>query len=168
MKFLLFLGLTFSLAACWPSKISFVDGAIPEDWKTFSVKTLISESPNTPLSYPPTLSEEVKDGILNRTRLQLVTYKESPDVEIEGVITQYTLAPISLQGDDNGAQNRLAVTVKFDIFIHATEEDEMHVTSTRFVDYDVNADFNSIEQTLLENINEQIIQDLMNKLLSNW
>lgn len=168
MKSLIIISCLFILSSCWPSKVSFVDGAIPEEWKTFSVKTLTSNAANTPLSYPALLSEELKDGVLNRTRLQIKDYRDNPDVEIEGVIAQYTLAPISLQGDDNAAQNRLAVTVKFDIFIHAPEEDEMHLTSTRFVDYDVNSDFNSIEETLLEEINDQIVQDVMNKLLSNW
>ena len=44
----------------------------------------------------------------------------------------------------------------------------MKLTSTRFVDYDSNTDLTSIESQLLEEIDQQIVQDIINKLLSNW
>jgi hypothetical protein len=42
------------------------------------------------------------------------------------------------------------------------------LTSTRFVDYASSDDLATVEATLLEEINTQIVQDLINKLLSNW
>jgi hypothetical protein len=44
----------------------------------------------------------------------------------------------------------------------------MNLTSTRFVDFDSNTDLATVERTLLEEINTQIVQDVINKLLSNW
>lgn len=168
MKIIALFIVACTLSSCWPSSISFVDGSLPDEWKSFSVKTLNNNAPNAPLSYPAELTEDVKDGISNRTRLLLKDSKEETDVEIEGTITRYTLAPIALQNGDNAAQNRLSITVKFNIFTHLPEEDEMQLTSTRFIDYDVTTDFSTIEANLLEEINEQIVQDVINKLLSNW
>jgi hypothetical protein len=62
----------------------------------------------------------------------------------------------------------LTVTVSFTIFISAPKEEEMKLTSTRFADYDSNLDFSTVEAQLLEEINQQIMQDLINKLFSNW
>jgi hypothetical protein len=156
------------LVACWPSSISFVDGTMPEEWKTFAVITFENNAPNTPLSYATELSEKVKDGIQNNTRLLLNSNSDSAEVIIEGVITNYIISPIALQDGDNASQNRLSISVKFDIFISKPEEDQMTLTSTRFVDYDSNTDLGTVEGTLLDEVNDQIVQDLINKLLSNW
>lgn len=44
----------------------------------------------------------------------------------------------------------------------------MKVVSTRFSDFDANQDISSVESELLRDINSQIVQDVINQLLSNW
>lgn len=166
IAFILLLGL---LTGCWPSSVSFMDkGSMPEEWKAFHMQTLENNAPNAPLSYAAELSEEVKDGIQNNTRLLLGTSPNDAQVLIEGTILNYSVNPIALQEGDNAAQNRLSISVKFEIFITAPEEDKMQLTSTRFVDYSSSQDLASVEAQLLEEINSQIVQDVINKLLSNW
>ena len=168
MKFISAVLFLFLLTGCWPSSVSFVDGTMPPEWKTFFVKTLENNAPNTPLSYAPALSEVIKDGIQTKTKLQLNTSAENAEVEIEGLIVNYSITPIALQEGDNASQNRLTISVNFKIFIHAPEEDEMMLVSTRFIDYDSNTDLGIVETQLLEEVNTQIVQDVINKLLSNW
>lgn len=156
------------LSSCWPSRISFVDGTMPDEWKTFYVKTLDNNAPNTPLSYAASLSENVKDGVQNNTRLLLNNDAAKAEIEIEGVITNYAITPVALQEGDNAAQNRLTVAVNFNIFVHQPEEDNMTLVSSRFIDYDSNTDLGIVETQLLEEVNVQIVQDVVNKLLSNW
>ena len=139
-----------------------------EAWKTFTVKTLENRAPNAPSSYPVTLSEKIKDGVQNNTRLSLNPNLGKGEVNIEGTITSYTVMPIALQEGDNAAKNRLTVTVNFTIFVTQPEEEEMTLTSTRFVDYDSKTDLASVESTLLEEVTTQVVQDVINKLLSNW
>ncbi|MEJ6777358.1 MAG: LPS assembly lipoprotein LptE [Crocinitomicaceae bacterium] len=154
---------------CWPSSVSFMDkGSMPEEWKTFSVITLDNNAPNTPLSYATSISEKVKDGIQNNTRLLLNSNSDSAEVIIEGVITNYVISPIALLDGDNASQNRLSISVKFAIFITKPEDNKITITSTRFVDYDSNTDLGTVEGDLLEEVNDQIVQDVINKLLSNW
>jgi hypothetical protein len=73
-----------------------------------------------------------------------------------------------MQVGDNSAKNRLTIAAKFTIFITDPKEEKIEMTSSRFIDYDSNADLSSLENTLLEEINAQIVQDVVNKLLSNW
>ena len=136
--------------------------------KTFSVKTLNNKAPNAPLSYSPNLTEQIKDGIQNNTRLQLNTQSNKAEIIIEGSVNNYNLSPIALQEGDNAAKNRLTISTQFTIFIQKPEESIMKLTSTRFADYDSNTDLSSVENQLLDEINEQIVQDVINKLLSNW
>jgi hypothetical protein len=61
MKFGSLILLLAVLSSCWPSSISFKDkGSMPEEWKTFSVKTLEVLAPNAPLSYGANLTEQLK------------------------------------------------------------------------------------------------------------
>jgi outer membrane lipopolysaccharide assembly protein LptE/RlpB len=141
---------------------------MPEEWKEFYVQTLKDNSSNTPLSYAVNLSESIKDGIQNNTRLQLSNDESKAQVYIEGDIVSYGVSPVALQEGDNSALNRLTVSVQFRILTTEPEEDEMSLTSTRYLDYDSNTDLGVVEDQLLEEINEQIVQDVINKLLSNW
>lgn len=170
MKFsgLLFI-LLLTMSSCWPSSVSFVDnGSMPPEWKTFSVKTLENSAPNTPISYAAQLSEQLKDGIQNNTRLLLNPETGKGEIYIEGKITNYSVVPVAMQEGDNSAKNRLSISTQFTIFVSAPKEDKMNVNSTRFIDYDSNTDLATVERTLLEEINNQIVQDVINKLLSNW
>lgn len=169
MKYFALFLLIALLSSCWPSSVSFVDtGSMPEEWQTFSIKTLENNAPNTPISYSATLSEAIKDGIQNNTRLLLNPITGKGEVYIEGVITAYSVIPVALQEGDNAQKNRLTITTSYTIYISAPKEDQMTLTSSRFVDYDSNTDLSSIEASLLEEINTQIVQDVINKLLSNW
>jgi hypothetical protein len=165
--FILFIGI-FILTSCWPTRVGFKDTNFPEEWKVFSVKTFDNNAPNTPLSYAPTLTENVKDAIQNSTSLNLTGDTKDADLEIEGVINNYSITPVALQDGDQAAKNRLSVSATFTIFIKTPEEDEMTVNSNRFVDYDSNTDLGIVESTLLEEVNAQIVQDIINQLFSNW
>lgn len=166
---LFILGLMVVISSCWPSSVSLIDsGGMPEEWKTFTLKTLENKAPNTPLSYAALLSEETKDAIQNNTRLMLNPVNGAGELSIEGVITSYQIVPVALQEGDNSQKNRLSVSVEFSIFVSVPMEDKISLTSTRFVDYESSADLASVENELLEEVNKQITQDLINKLMSNW
>ena len=168
-KISLFIILLVLLTSCWPYSVSLRDtGSMPAEWKSFTVKTLENTAANAPLSYAPNLSEDLKDGIQNNTRLVLNTQSGKGEVNIEGSITNYTVIPVALQQGDNSAINRLSITSQVTIFITAPKEQTMKLTATRFVDYDSNIDLASAESGLLDQINEQIVQDVINKLLANW
>jgi hypothetical protein len=145
-----------------------VDGSMPEEWKTFSIRTLENKAPNAPLSYPLELSEALRSGIQNNTRLQLNSNENDAEVLIEGSVVNYSITPVALQEGDNAAQNRLTVVVELFFNIRKPEEKEMTLNASRFIDYDASTDLATVESALLAEISEQIVQDAINKLLSNW
>ena len=168
MKFIYYISFLFLLSSCWPKSISFQDGSMPEEWKTFNIKTLELTAPNAPTNYAANLSEKLKDGIQNNTKLQLNPKLGNEELLIEGIINNYSIAPIAIQQGDNAAKNRLTISVNFTIFVKAPKEDKMTLSCVRFADYDTDKDLSSIENDLLEEINKQIVQDVINKLFSNW
>ena len=58
--------------------------------------------------------------------------------------------------------------MQFTINTTKPSEGTTTLTSSRFEDFDATTNLASVENQLLENISEQIVQDLINKLMSNW
>ena len=157
-----------SFSSCWPSSIGFRDsGSMPEEWKSFTVEMIENNAPNCPLSYGPILTEILKDGIQNNTRLILNTEGEG-ELVLTGRIADYNVAPIAIQANDNATQNRLSIRVQFELIINSPENQNVKFSSTRFADFDSNVNLASVEGQLIDDINAQISQDVINKLLSNW
>lgn len=168
-KILFFLSIALLFTSCWPSSVSFKDsGSMPIEWQQFYVKTLSNSAPNAPLNYGTRISEDVKDAVQNNTRLKLTSEIKDAQITIEGAVSGYYVSPIALQQGDVAAKNRLTITVNFNIFISAPKEDKMTLTCARFADYNSSSDLASVEASLIEEINKQITQDVVNKLLSNW
>jgi outer membrane lipopolysaccharide assembly protein LptE/RlpB len=169
MKYVLFIFVAIGLSACWPSSFSFKDtGGMPEEWKTFTLKTLELEAATCPLNFAALLSEKMKDGIQNNTPLLLNTSFGKGEVNMEGKITQYTVMPLAVQGNNSASQNRLTMTVVMTINITKPKEEQWSMTSTRFADFNSGTNLSEVETKLFEDISEQMVQDLITKLLSNW
>lgn len=161
------LALLFS--SCWPSSVSFMDkGSMPDEWKTFTVATLQNNSSTSPSNFAFTLTEAIKDGVQNNTRLMLNPKEGNGELSIEGIIQSYNVSPIAMQPGDVAAKNQLTVQVRFTIYISAPEEDVMELSLSKFANFDSNQDISSVENSLISEINIQIVQDVINKLLSNW
>jgi hypothetical protein len=156
------------LASCWPTSIGFKDKSMPPEWEKFYLITLENNAPNTPLSYSATLSENIKDGVQNNTSLLLSNVQDSAQLVIDGQISNYSITPVALQEGDFATKNRLTVSVSFQIEILAPNEETKTMSSTRFVDYDADTDHWVVESELLQEVNDLIVQDVINKLLSNW
>ncbi|HZH87187.1 MAG TPA: LPS assembly lipoprotein LptE [Brumimicrobium sp.] len=169
MKTLVLSILAVLLTACWPTSVSFRDGSVPPEWKRFMVTTLENKAPNAPISYSSELTELVKDAIQNRVGLSLVTDEDDdPQIIVTGVVNSYDVTPLSLQDNTVNVKNRLTIRASFEIFISSPKEEVMELSSSRFADFDASQDVGAIQIQLLEEINDQIVQDVLNKLLSNW
>lgn len=169
MKIFLLAITALLFTSCWPTSLSFRDGSVPPEWKRFTVATLENKAANSPISYASELSELIKDGIQNRVGLTLVSDEsEDPQIVVTGSVDSYSVTPLSLQENAANVKNRLTIRASFQIFISSPKEDVMELSTSRFADFDASQDVGSIQQQLLAEINDQIVQDVLNKLLSNW
>jgi outer membrane lipopolysaccharide assembly protein LptE/RlpB len=169
MRAFLFIAMLALFTSCWPESFSFRDtGGMPVEWTSFTIQNLENSAPNCPLSFAPLLTEKLKDGVQNNTRLVLNTQQGAGEVNIEGGITAYQVQPVAIQGSDNASSNRLTMTLALKIKIKAPKEEEWQMVSTRFADFAATSNLADVEQKLFAEISEQMVQDLINKLYSNW
>ncbi len=169
MRWICLMLLASTLSACWPESFSFRDsGGMAPEWVSFTIQNLENSAPNCPLSFAPLLTEQLKDGVQNNTRLILNTKQGEGEVNIEGAITSYQVQPVAIQGSDNASSNRLTMTLSLKIKINAPKVEEWQLVSTRFADFSANSNLADVEQKLFNEIAAQMVQDLINKLYSNW
>jgi hypothetical protein len=168
LNFTLALAVLLSLAACWPTKMGFRDDSMPETWRTFFVEPLEMTSATAPSNYNAILTDDLRTGIQNNTRLKLAPDADSVQVLITGMVTGYNTSPLAIQEGDNAAQTRLTVTTTFTIVTPTRGLEKIQMTSSRFADFSSSLNLQDVESQLIPSINQQIVQDVINKLLSNW
>lgn len=147
-------------------KYSLNGASIPMEAKTISVQFF---SNNTTLGSPSIsqkFTEKLRDMVSAQTNLALM--KQNGDLEFEGSITDYNIAPVAIQSTDQAALNRLSMTVnvKFKNKFDATKNFEQGFT--RFADYKTSSSLSAEEDNLLLEINRQLTEDIFNKAFNNW
>lgn len=169
MRFFYIAFLLIGLSSCWPTAfMNPNDTSYPEEWKQFYINPIEVGSPTAPSNYGATLSENMRTGIQNNTRLKLSSKLSDAQVQISGVVSGYSTAPTAIQQNDQVTQNRLTISVNFTIITPTKGLEEIKMTSTRFADYSAGQQLVDVENRLIEEINQQVVQDVVNKLLSNW
>lgn len=165
----LFACLLLLFSACWPTVfLNPRDKSFPEEWKKFYVNPIEVTTATAPTSYGASLSEQMRTGIQNNTSLKLATKADDAQVEISSVVTSYSTTPVAVQQGDQTTQNQLTVNVQVTITTPTKGLEEIKFNASRFAVYSADKQLVDVEQELLPTINQQIVQDVINKLLSNW
>ncbi len=166
IKFLLITLVTLSIGGC--GIYSFSGASIPAEAKT----VFIGYFENNAELIEPTLSQVLTDALKNRfssqTQLNVIT-SGAGDLQIEGSITEYSTAPMAIQGDQTAALNRLTITVsvKF-VNVYDPSKDFENGTYTRYEDYSSTEDLNSVQEGLITVIVEALVEDIFNATVVNW
>ena len=160
---LLLLGI-FNYASC---KYSFKDTSpIPEEVKTFRVNYLENKAQYVNTQLCPQLTERLKQKVINTTRLRQ-TNDDDAHYDISGFVSQYYTSTISISGN-NAASNRL--TVGFHLVFRNTldEKKSFETDLTRTFDFPATQSLSQAESTLNNDIVKNIVDEIFNKIFSNW
>ena len=159
------ISLIFILQGC-TIKYSFTGISISENVKTFSVEYF----PNRARLVNPNLSqfftEAIQDRITRQTRLNMVT--EGGDIEYSGQITGYETRPMNIQQGDVAAQTRLTITVNVKFVDNTNSENDWEKSFSAFADFSSTSILSDVEDTLMDEIVEKLVEDILNASLAKW
>jgi hypothetical protein len=135
--------------------------------KTFSVEYFPNKAPLVVPTLSDTFTDKLKNYLRTKTSLKEVT-ENNGDIRFEGQITEYSQRPMEIQRDEIAASNRLTITVR--VRYTNTKDDKFDFDSSfsHYADYSIDVDYNSVEESLIEEITDKIIEDIYNKALVNW
>ena len=90
------------------------------------------------------------------------------DIRFEGQITEYSQRPINITSEEVAASNRLTIGIRVKYTNVIDDKYDFSSTFSNYADYSTDADFNSVEESLIEEILDKIIEDIYNKAIVNW
>jgi outer membrane lipopolysaccharide assembly protein LptE/RlpB len=154
----------FNYASC---KYSFRDSApLPPEVKTFRVNQLGNQAPYVDAQLAPQLTEALKQKIISNTRLR-ETSDDDAHYDIDGYVSNYAVSTTGISGA-TAAQNRLTVTfhIIFKNSLDNTQNMEADVTSN--FDYSSSLSLNDAATQLNTQIISNMVDQIYNKIFSNW
>lgn len=154
------------LQACFLRNYSLSGVNIPPDVNSFSVSFFPNEARLVNPRLSQVFTEKLRTKFLNETRLSLV--ENDGDFRFSGSITDYRIDPIAVQNNTAATQNRLLMTVNVKFDAPAHPELAFESPFSFFIDYDAAQNFQSLENSLSEQLSDQIVQQIFNKVALNW
>jgi hypothetical protein len=162
---ILFCGILSLLSACSIS-YGFEGGSIDYD-KTKTIQ--INSFPNRTSFYPEMtqiFDQALRKRFIEQTRLREVT--SSPDIQMSGEITGYTLSPMAVKSDAYASQTRLTITIKVDYVNNKETGKDVTQSFSSFLEFDSNESLSSVEDRLVKDIIDDIIDQIYNSTVANW
>jgi hypothetical protein len=147
---------------------SFNGASIPADAKTVSVLYFSNNSALAPPTISQQFTEALKDICSSQTKLALVT--KGGDLNFEGNISDYRVAPVAIQTNDQTALNRLTISVLVKYSNKLDEKKNFEATFSRYADFAGTESLASKEQDqeFMKQIYRQLTEDIFNKAFNNW
>jgi outer membrane lipopolysaccharide assembly protein LptE/RlpB len=154
----------FSFATC---KYGFKDvGQIPPEIKTFRVQYFENRAQYVNTQLSPQVTQKLQQKIINTTRLRQ-TNEEDAHYDVSGYISQYTTSTVSIAGN-NASGNRLTVGAHL-IFKNTLDPTKNFETDVvRNFDFSAQKSLTEAEATLTDEIVKNLVDEIFNKIFSNW
>jgi hypothetical protein len=145
--------------------------SIPRDMSTINVVFFENTAPLVVSNLSQTFTEALKERIRSQSRLAIV--RGEADAIMEGAITGYNYAPVSVQATNNNTPPRatatrltITVNVKYTNNKDKKLSPDFEQSFTRYTDF--TGDINSQEQNLIRIVTQQLTEDIFNKAFANW
>ncbi|MCX7862252.1 MAG: LPS assembly lipoprotein LptE [Bacteroidales bacterium] len=145
---------------------TFSGASYSADIHTFHVSFFQNQAPLVNPSLSNVFTEALKDRINNQTKLKLVT--RDGDLQYEGEIINYSIAPQTISGNEVAALNRLTISVRVKFTNTKNPNQNFDKTFSQFADYESSKPLQSIEDELIKEIVDKLTQDIFNASLVNW
>ena len=164
MKLILATLLSISFISC--GIYSFSGKSIPNEAKTISVNYFNNKAATVQPSLSQVFTERLKDMFLEQTNLDII--ENEGDLSFSGYISKYQIKPIAIKANETAGQNRLTITVKVTYNNSLDFKNNFENNFSRYRDYDSSQSISDIENTLIEEITNELAEDIFNKAFVNW
>lgn len=145
---------------------SFSGASISPDIKTCSVLLFQSRAPLAPPSFSSQLTEALKQKIVTQTALSLSN--NGGDVFFEGTVTGFTVQPVALTGGETAELNRLNVSISVKYTNSIDTEQSFETSFTRSREFPAGQSLQAVQNSLVEQLLPELIDDIFNRAFVNW
>ena len=162
--------LTLSMVLLFSSSCgvySFSGASIPAEMKTVSVQFFENNAPLVVPYLSQQFTEALKERIRNQSSLSMV--RTEGDGNFEGRITDYSIRPTAVQGNQQAGLNRMTITVQVKYTNNIKPEQGFEQSFSQFKDFSLSAGTTqSQEPGLIADITKKLTEDIFNRAFANW
>lgn len=162
---LLFVFFALQTGSC-TMRYSFTGASVSQEVKTISIDYFQNKAPLVVPTLSRTLTESLQNYFTSQTNLVLVD--KGGDLHLEGSITGYAVQPQAISGNEQAQLNRLTITVNVKFINRFDSKQNFETSFSRYLDYPASQNLVTVQDGLIEGINEQLVQDIFNKAVVNW
>jgi len=160
--FALFVMISFSSCFLF---YTFKDISIEPDVKTFYVEDFSNNVSNAPATLNQDFSEALRRKIINETSL---TYDENnPHIIFSGAISKFDVTA-QAPNKEGSSLNRLQITIKVEYVNTLHEKENWKKPFSDFADFPGEQSLEEVQETLIKEIFDKILDDIINKSFNNW
>jgi len=167
IKMLVIVSLAFMSINCATCRYSMKDTSpIPQDVKTFRVNYLENKARYVNPQLTPQVTERLKQKIIGQTRLRQ-TNSEDAHYDISGYLSDYSVTTTGI-ANQNATTNRLNVSFHLVFKNTLDQKKDFETDITRNYDFDAQLTLPQAEARLGEDIIKNLVDEIFNKIFSNW
>ncbi len=144
----------------------FTDASIDPKVKTIKLGFIDNKASYINPQLSPKLNDKLQQKITNQTKLTRVTNDDAHYV-INGSITTYNGTQTVGISNSQASTNRLTVTIHI-VFRKNLDNVTEEFDISRSFDYSANLSFNTAEAQLLDEVVRNMVDEIFNRLFSNW
>ncbi|MCC8408428.1 LPS assembly lipoprotein LptE [Mucilaginibacter sp. UR6-1] len=165
-----FVAMTGLMLLSQSCSITLNGASIPAELKTINIEFFENNAPLVVSNLSQDFTEGLKARIRSQSRLNIVR-DPAANATMSGSIVNYTITPVSVEATNPNTPpianaSRLSITVNVK---YTNEIDKKYNFEQQFTKYqDFQGDISSREQTLIQNIIRQLVDDIFNKAFANW
>jgi hypothetical protein len=160
----LFIAGSVLLTAC--GIYSFTGASIPNEAKTVSVQYFNNKAATVQATLSQVFTEKLKDIFVEQTNLTLS--EDEGDLSFTGHISKYQINPIAIQSNETASKNRLTIEVNVAFKSTIDTKTNFEQIFSRYSDYNSSDNISEIEETLIDEISKELVEDIFNKAVVNW
>ncbi|HEX6427145.1 MAG TPA: LptE family protein [Niastella sp.] len=157
------LSVAFLFTGCYTFKDI---GSIPKEVKTFRVTYFENRARYINPQLSPQLTERLKQKIINQTRLTGVQ-TEDTHYDIGGKVTDYSVTTAGV-ANQQAASQRLTVTVHLNFRNNLDPSKNFEADVSRNFDFSASLTLTQAEAQLNETIIKNVVDEIFNRIFSNW
>ena len=135
--------------------------------KTISIQDFKNQAAMVYAPLANVFNEELKDTFTRQTRLTLE--RSGGDLEIEGEITGYDIAPMAISSDNTlASETRLTVRINVRYTNNTNHEEDFERSYSAYRNFDSNQLLTDVQDELIEEIVEELCDNIYNDTVANW
>ncbi len=147
---------------------SFTGASIPPDVKSISIGVIPNQSNLVIGPESQQFTQALKDKFQSSTNLNVIN--SSGDMDLQGSITGTAVTPDAPTGGSTSAAalNRLTITVNMTFTNNKDTKQNWTQSFSYYADFDATKNLSDVQNSLITQINTQLVQDIFNKAVVNW